>query len=460
MNEYDVVVVGGGPGGYVAAIRASQLGLKTAIVEKETLGGVCLNWGCIPTKALLRNAEVIHLLTRGAAFGFSFDNLKIDYEAAYKRSRQVVERQTKGVTYLMQKNKIAVYHGTASLKSNTQLEIQPSAELLAARQIIIATGARALQLPGVAIDGEKIITYREALSLTKAPASVVIAGSGPTGMEFATIWQRYGAKVTIVEMLPHLLPLEDEEISQEAERHYKRAGIAIKTGTRVAGMTKTAAGVEVTLVQGNNTEVITADKALTAAGFAPNSENLGLEAVGVQTNRGYIEIDRQMRTNIPNIYAVGDVTGKLGLAHVASAQGIIAAEASAGLKTPLLDYVKIPRCTYAYPEVASVGLTEKQARAAGYEVITAKFPFQPNGKALAMHDSIGFVKIVSEARYKEILGVHLIGSQVTELIAGPAGMIGLESTVEELARTIHPHPSLSEVIMEAARALAGYAIHL
>jgi dihydrolipoamide dehydrogenase len=460
MSEFDVVVIGGGPGGYVAAIRASQLGLKTAIVEKENLGGVCLNWGCIPTKALLRNAEVIHLLMEGDIFGFTFDNLKVDYQVAYKRSRQVVERQVKGVNYLMQKNKITVYQGTAALKSDTQLEIQPSGETLTAQYIIIATGARARQIPGVTPDGEKIITYHEALSLTEVPDSAVIAGSGPVGMEFATIWQRYGATVTVVEMLPVVLPFEDEDISREAEKQFERVGIIIKTEARVEGIVTTDDGVEVTLAQGDKTEVISADKALVAIGFAPNSENLGLETVGVHLNQGYIEIDDQMRTNVPNIYAIGDVTGKLGLAHVASTQGIIAAEAIAGLQTPALDYVKIPRCTYAYPEVASVGLTEKQAREAGYDVITAKFPFQPNGKARAMHDTVGFVKIVSEARYKEILGVHLIGGHVTELIAGPTGMISLESTAEELARTVHPHPTMSEVIMEAAHVLIGHAIHL
>ncbi len=360
----------------------------------------------------------------------------------------------------MQKNKITVYQGTAALKSNTQLEIQPSGETLTAQYIIMATGARARQIPGVTPDGEKIITYHEAVSLTEVPDSAIIAGSGPVGMEFATLWQRYGATVTVVEMLPFVLPFEDEDISREAEKQFERAGINIRTEARVEGIDTTDEGVEVTLAQGDKTEIISADKALVAIGFAPNSENLGLETVGVYTDQGYVEIDDQMRTNVPNIYAIGDVTGKLGLAHTASAQGIIAAEAIAGLHTPALDYVKIPRCTYSYPEVASVGLTEKQAREAGYDVITAKFPFQPNGKARAMHDIAGFVKIVSEARYKEILGVHLIGGHVTELIAGPTGMISLESTAEELARTVHPHPTMSEVIMEAAHILVGHAIHL
>lgn len=460
MKPFDVVVIGGGPGGYVAAIRAGQLGFKTALVEKENLGGVCLNWGCIPTKALLRNAEVIHLLGEGKTFGFKFENLSIDYSIAHSRSRQIVKRQTKGVDFLMKKNKISVYQGTARLKSSTQIEIQPEGETITARNIIIATGARAGLIPGVDVDGEKIITYREALNLSQVPGSVVVAGSGPIGMEFATIWNRYGSEVTVVEMLPHVLPLEDEAISREAEKQFKRTGMAIKTNAKVEKITTTDEGVQVIVAQGDKLEEIPADKALIAVGFVPNSENLGLEGVNVVTKRGYITIDDQMRTNVSNIYAIGDVTGKLGLAHVASAQGIIAAEAIAGLETPVLDYVKIPRCTYAYPEVASVGLTEREAQEANYEVITAEFPFRPNGKALAMHDPSGFVKIVSETRYQEILGVHLIGGHVTELIAGPTGMIGLETTAEELARTIHPHPTMSEVIMEAARALVGHAIHL
>ncbi len=461
MSEFDVIVVGGGPGGYVAAIRASQLGLKTAVVEKANLGGVCLNWGCIPTKSLLRNAEVIHLLEQGRTFGFGFENLTVDYSVAHKRSRQIAARQSKGVAFLMRKNKITVVEGTAQLKSATEVIVQPAGDVLTARNIIIATGARSRQIPGVQPDGEKVITFRDALDLKEVPASAVIVGAGPIGMEFATLWQRYGATVTVVEMLPHALPLEDEDISIEAEKQFKRAGIHVKTGALVQSIAPTETGADVTIAAGELQDVISAEKVLVAIGFVPNSENLGLETVGVTTTRrGHIEVDDQMRTSIPNIYAIGDVTGKLGLAHVASAQGIIAAEAIAGEETRVLDYAKIPRCTYAYPEVASVGLTETQAREQGYDVITAQFPFLPNGKALAMNENVGFVKIVAEAKYKEILGVHLIGGHVTELIAGPAGMITVEGTVEDLAQTIHPHPTMSEVIMEAAHILAGQPIHI
>jgi dihydrolipoamide dehydrogenase len=424
------------------------------------MGGVCLNWGCIPAKALLHNAEIIHLLQTGKQFGFHFDNLTIDYSAAHQRSRQVAERQNKGVDYLMRKNKIEVYKGTASLKSATEVSIQPAGETLTAKQIIIATGARVRPIPGVEIDGERVISYREAINLTEVPKSAIIAGSGPIGMEFATIWQRYGAAVTVVEMLPRVLPLEDEDISREAEKQFRLNGIEIRTNTRVDAITRISAGVEVTVSQNDKQETLAADVALVAIGFIPNSENLNLESVGVTTTKGNIDIDAQMRTSVPNIYAIGDVTGKLGLAHVASAQGLIAAEAIAGLKTHPLHYAKIPRCTYSAPEIASVGLTEQQAKEAGYEVITAKFPFQPNGKAAAMAEPVGFVKLVAEANYKEVLGAHFIGSHVTELIAGPTGMIGLETTAEELARTIHPHPTMSEVVMEAAHMLVGPAIHL
>ncbi len=461
MNNFDVIIIGGGPGGYVAAIRASQLGLKTAVVEQEALGGVCLNWGCIPTKSLLRNAEVIHLLSQGRTFGFKFDNLTVDYSAAHKRSRRVSQRLTKGVGFLMKKNKVTVIEGRAVLKSATEVEVQPSGQKLTAKNIIIATGASPQLIPGVEADGEKIITYRHALDLKEAPKSAIIVGAGPIGMEFATLWTRYGADVTVVEMLPHALPLEDEEISIEAEKQFKRAKIKIKTGARVESITPANEGVSVTVSSNNQSEVLSAQKVLVAIGFAPNSRNLGLESVGVQvTRRGHIEIDEQMRTNIPTVYAIGDVNGKLGLAHVASAQGIIAAEAIAGRETQTLDYVKIPRAVYAYPEVASVGLTEAQARERGYDVVTAKFPFQPNGKALAMDENIGFVKLVSESKHKKLLGVHLIGGHVTELIAGPSGMLTLEATAEELAHTIHPHPTMSEVIMEAAHALVGAPIHL
>ncbi len=461
MSEYDVVVIGSGPGGYVSAIRASQLGMSVALVEKENLGGVCLNWGCIPTKALLKNADVIHTLSEGRAYGFSFENLTVDYSAAHKRSRQVANRQSKGVTFLMRKNKITVVEGTAKLKSATQIEVQPSGEILTAKNIIIATGAKPRMIPGVTADGEKIITYRHALDLKDAPKSAVIVGAGPIGMEFATVWNRYGAAVTVVEMLPRVLPLEDEDISKEAARHFKKAGITLKTGAMVKAVVPTDAGVDVTIAVGDSEEVVSVEKVLVAIGFAPNSENLGLEDVGVAlTKHGHIEVDDQMRTNVPNVFAIGDVNGKLGLAHVASAQGIIAAEAIAGKETHALNYTNIPRCVYSYPEVASVGLTEAQANEQGFNVVTAQFPFLPNGKALAMNENIGFVKIVADKEHKEILGVHIIGAHVTELIAGPAGMLTVEATAEDLSQTVHPHPTMSEVIMEAAHVLVGMPIHI
>lgn len=460
MKEFDVVIIGGGPGGYVAAVRASQLGLKTALVEKEHLGGVCLNWGCIPTKSLLRNAEVVHSLSRGRTFGFRFENLSVDYAEAHRRSRSVVSRQTKRISILMKNHGIAVHEGTARLTSAQEVAIEPSGETLKAGNIILATGAKPRPLPGAPFDGDRVINYRRALELTDVPASVLIVGAGPIGMEFATLWSRYGAKVTVVEMMPRALLLEDEDVSAEAERQFKRVGIKVMTGSRVEGFTPRGDGLDVTVAAEDRKEVLTAQKALVAIGFAPNSDELGLETVGVKTSRGYVEIDERMRTSVPNIHAIGDVTGKLGLAHTASAQAMIAAEAIAGRATEALVYAKIPRCTYAYPEVASVGLTERQAKEQGYNVITAQCPFAANGKALAMDENFGFAKIVAEAKTKKILGVHLIGAHVTELIAGPAAMIRMGANADQLGLTVHPHPTLSEALMEAAHCLTGRAIHI
>ena len=460
MNDFDVVIIGGGPGGYVAAVRASQLGLKTALVEKEHLGGVCLNWGCIPTKSLLRNAEVIHLLSKGKAFGFKFENLSVDYGEAHKRSRSVATRQTKRIGILMKNHHVALYNGVGRLVTAREVEIDPSGERLTARNILVATGARPRPLPDYPFDGIRVINYRAALDLREIPSSAVIVGAGPIGMEFATLWNRYGSKVTVVEMMPHVMPHEDQDISVEAERQFRRVGIEVRTGARVEGISLEENGASVTVVQGEKREAISAQKVLVSIGFAPNSENIGLENIGVKRTQGYVEIDGRMATTVPNIYAIGDVTGKVGLAHAASAQGMVAAEAMAGRPAHALDYMKIARCTYAYPEVAAVGLSEKQAREAGYQVVTAQCPFAANGKALAMDDNYGFAKIVAEAKEKKILGVHLVGAHVTELIAGPAGLIRLGCTAEELAQTVHPHPTISEAIMEAAHALAGHAIHI
>ena len=459
MATYDTIVIGGGPGGYVAAIRASQLGQKTAVIEKQHMGGICLNWGCIPTKSLLRNADVANLLQDGKTFGFSFDNLKLDYAVAQKRSRQVSGRLVKGVGFLMKKNKIDVIEGTGTLKSTTEVEVD--GQVHEAKHIIIATGARAKLLPGIEINGKTLLTYHQALELTEVPESLVVIGAGAIGMEFSYIFKSYGADVTVVEMLPHALPLEDEDISQEIEKQFNRAGIKIRTGTMVDKVDDHGDRVTVTVSQGDETEELKADMALISIGVAPNSQNLGLEHAGVEVDdRGFIKIGDKMETNVPNIYAIGDVTGKLALAHVASAQGIIAANGIAGEPTRVLKYENMPRCTYTHPEVASVGLTEAQARERGYKIKTGKFPFQANGKALGMHENTGFVKVVAEDKYNEVLGVHLIGSHVTELVAGPTGMIGLETTLEEIANTVHPHPTLSEVVMEAAHAGLGEPIHM
>jgi len=460
MKDFDVVVIGGGPGGYVAAVRASQLGLKVALIEKEHLGGVCLNWGCIPTKSLLRNAEVIHLLSKAKAFGFKFDNLSVDYGEAHKRSRSVVTRQTKRISILMKNHGIAVHEGVGRFTSARDVVIEPSGETLKAKHIILATGARPRPLPGIAFDGERVINYRAALDLKQVPSSAVIVGAGPIGMEFATLWSRYGSKVTVVEMMPHVLPNEDEDVSVEAERQFRRVGIDVRTGARVERISLEENGVCVTIAEGDKRGTISAQKVLVSIGFAPNSEDLGLEKVGVGMTKGHVDVDGRMAASVPNLYAIGDVTGKLGLAHVASAQGMIAAEAIAGRPIDALDYMKIPRCTFAYPEVASVGLSEKQARGMGYDVVASQCPFAANGKALAMDDNFGFAKIVAETKEKKILGVHLIGGHVTELIAGPSGMIKLGCTAEELAQTVYPHPTMSEAIMEAAHALVGHAIHI
>jgi dihydrolipoamide dehydrogenase len=467
VDNYDVIVIGGGPGGYVAAIRAAQLGLRTAVVEREHLGGVCLSWGCIPSKALLRNAEIAELLQRGKDFGFSFDNLKLDYEVAYKRSRRVSDGRVKGVQFLMKKNKIDVYQGTARLRSATQVDVTSVPEApgvngnkfdgtLNGKNIIIATGARARSIPGVVIDGEKIITYRKALDLKQVPQSIAIIGAGPIGMELGYVFSAYGSQVTIIEMLPRVLPLEDEEVSPEVARAFTRLGANLLTDAKVESLTQTATGIEVKA----KGQTVQADMALVAIGFAPNTENIGLEAAGVKTERGAIVIDANMRTNVPNIYAIGDVTAKLMLAHVGSAMGIVAAETIAGAQTVELDYPYMPRCTYCHPQVASMGLTEKQAREQGYEVKAGKFPFLANGKAQGLGDYAGFVKVVADAKYGEILGVHMVGPEVTELLPEWVLARNQELTPHEIARSVHAHPTLSEVLMEAAEAVTGQSIHI
>ena len=461
MKIYDLIVIGGGPGGYVAAVRATQLGLTTALVEKEALGGTCLNWGCVPTKSLLRNSEVLHLLGKGKTFGFSFDNLVVDYGIAHKRSRSVVKRQTRRLAALMKNSGVDVYEDSASFADTHVIELKESGTRLEAKNCIIATGAKSRQLPGAAYDGEKIISYRRALELTELPKSAVIVGAGPIGMEFATIWNSYGTEVTVVEALSHVLPLEDEDVSIEAEKQFKKNGISILTGALVENAACTDSGVDVGVKTEGGVEPISADLMMVSIGFIPNTAELGLKNAGVDLDRaGAIVVDERMQTSTPHIFAIGDVTAKMGLAHVASAQAMIAAEEIAGSSTVQLEYQNVPRCTYSRPEVASVGLTEQQARENGYDVATAQCPFLANGKAMGMDDNSGFVKIVSDTKTNKILGVHMIGGHVTEMISGPTGTIFMEGTLDDLGNTVHPHPTLSEAIMETAHKLSGHAIHI
>ncbi len=465
MSDYEVIVIGAGPGGYVAAIRAAQLGLKTAIVEKEYLGGVCLNVGCIPSKSLLRNAELAHILReRAGEFGISFENLSLDYAAAVDRSRKVSKRLTSGVGFLMKKNKIDVYMGTARLVAKDRLEVtdgEGNTQELAAKNIILATGSHSAMIPGVQVDGEKVLTYLEAILQTKRPESVVIIGAGAIGVEFATIWNSYGTRVTLVEMLPRILPLEDEEVSKELEKAFKKRDIDILTGHKVQSVQTTEKGVQVKVSNGEAEKTLEAEQALVAIGFKPNSADLGLEAAGVEVDeRGFIKVDERMATNVPGIWAIGDVTGQLLLAHVASAMGIVCAENIAGVETVTLDYRMMPRATFCQPQVASFGLTEAQAKEEGYEIKVGRFPFQPNGKALGLGDYAGWVKIIADAKYGEILGAHMIGPEVSELLPELTLAHNLELTAQEIARNVHIHPTLSEVIMEAAHGVEGHMIHM
>jgi dihydrolipoamide dehydrogenase len=465
MSSYDVIVIGAGIGGYVAAIRAAQLGLQTAIIEKQWLGGVCLNVGCIPSKALLKNAEIARLLRGGSKeFGFSFENLKLDYSSAVKRSRQVSNRLTKGVDFLMRKNQIDVHLGVAQLVARDKVLVTSAngkTSELKTKNLIIATGAYSINLPGVEPDGEYILTYIDAILQERLPESAIIIGAGAIGVEFATIWHSYGVPVTIVEMLPRLVPLEDEEVGNDLGKLFTKQGIKFLTGFRVDNIERAVKSVHVRISSQGNEQTLDAEQALVAIGFKPNSRNLGLEELGVKlSERGFIEIDNKMATNIPGIWAIGDVTGKLMLAHVASAQGMVCAEAIAGLEIPTLDYEMMPRATYCQPQIASFGLTEAQARDRGYEVKIGRFPFQANGKALGLGDYAGWVKIITEAKYGEILGAHMIGPEVTELLPELTIAQMMELTANDIARNVHAHPTLSETLMEAAHAVGGYAIHI
>ena len=465
MDVYDVVVIGAGPAGYVCAIRCAQLGLKTAIVDKQWLGGVCLNVGCIPSKALLRNAEVAHILReRGKEFGFSFDNLTLDYEVAVKRSRQVSDRLTRGVGFLMKKNNIPVFMGNARLTAPDTVSItdnEAKTTELKTKNAVIATGAATIVPPAWKVDGKNILTYLEAILQPKLPKSAIIIGAGAIGVEFATIWSSYGIPVTIVEMLPRLLPLEDEEVSLELAKAFSRRKINVLVGHRVESLQvqDSLASLQATGEKGPVT--LGAEQALVAIGFRPNSHDLGLEQLGVRlTDKGAVDIDERMATNVPGIWAIGDVTARLMLAHVGSAQGIVCAENIAGAETVQLNYEMMPRATYCQPQVASFGLTESQAKERGLEVKVGRFPFQANGKALGLGDYTGWVKIISEAKYGEILGAHMIGPEVTELLPELTIAQMMELTPAEIARNVHAHPTLSETLMEAAHVAEGQPIHI
>src|SRR5512146_1953950 len=464
-DNYDVVVIGAGPAGYVAAIRAAQLKQKVAIVDKQWLGGVCLNVGCIPSKSLLKNAEVAHTLrARGKDFGFSFDNLKLDYGVAVKRSRQNSDRLVKGVGFLMRKNAVTVYMGEAKLKDKNTIAVtdaEKKATELNAKNIIVATGATAAVPAAWKVDGQKVVTYLEAILQEKLPKSVIVIGSGAIGVEFSTVWRSYGVDVTIVEMLPRLVPLEDEEVSKELKKEFEKRGIKCLVNNKVESVEATDTGVRVKVSADGKETTLEADQALVAIGFRPNSKGLGLEEVGVKiSDRGFVEINEKMQTSVPNIYAIGDVTGKLMLAHVGSAMGILAAEAIAGAETVTLDYEMMPRATYSQPQVASFGLTEAQAKERGYTIKVGRFPFQANGKALGLGDYAGWVKLVVDEKYGEILGAHMIGPEVTELLPELTLAHLMELTPAEIARNVHAHPTLTEVLMEAAHAAEGSPIHI
>ncbi len=464
-DTYDVVVIGAGPAGYVAAIRAAQLGQKTAIVDKQWLGGVCLNVGCIPSKSLLKNAEVAYTLReRGREFGFSFENLKLDYSVAVKRSRHVSDRLTKGVAFLMKKNNITVHLGTAKLTAQDSVEVtgkDGKVTELKARNIILATGASATVPPAWKMDGQKVLTYLEAILQEKLPKSVVIIGAGAIGMEFATVWNGYGVDVSVVEMLPHVLPLEDEEAASEVAKAFTKRGVKLLAGHKVELVETTETGVRVTVSSEGQTKVLEAEQALVAIGFRPNSKGLGLEEVGVKlSERGFVEINEKMATNVPGIWAIGDLTGKLMLAHVGTAQGIVCAENIGGVETVILDYEMMPRAMYCSPQVAAFGITEAQAMQRGYTVKVARFPFQANGKALGLADYAGWVKLIVDEKYGELLGASMVGPEVTELLPELTLAHMMELTPAEIARNVHAHPTLSESLMEAAHVAEGMGIHI
>jgi len=462
-SKYDLLVIGSGPGGYVAAIRASQLGMKVGIVEKAELGGICLNWGCIPTKALLKSAQVYEYIQHAKDYGIDVKDAKADFSAMVKRSREVAGGMSKGVQFLLKKNKIEVINGFGKLVKAKTVEVTDDAgkkSEVQAEHIIVATGGRSRELPNLKIDDKKVIGYRKAMSLDKQPKSMVIVGSGAIGVEFAYFYHSIGTKVTIVEFMPRIVPVEDEDISKQLERNFKKSGIEVMTSAEVTQVDTSGKGCKVTIKTKSGEEKVECDIVLSAVGISTNIEGIGLENVGVVTDKGKVIVDDYYKTNIPGIYAIGDIVHGPALAHVASAEGIICVEKIAGHNPEPLDYNNIPGCTYCSPEIASVGYTEKAAKEAGYEIKVGKFPFTASGKAKAAGAPDGFVKVIFDAKYGEWLGAHMIGANVTEMIAEVVAARKLETTGHEIIKSVHPHPTMSEAVMEAAADAYGEVIHL
>ncbi len=458
MSKYDVIVLGSGPGGYVTAIRASQLGLKTAVIEKESLGGVCLNWGCIPTKALLKSAQVFDYLKHAEDYGLSVKQYNKDFTKVVARSRSVADGMSKGVQFLMKKNKIDVLKGFGKLKPGKKVDVEGTE--YSADHIIVATGSRSRVLPNLPQDGKKVIGYREAMTLEKQPKSMIIVGSGAIGVEFAHFYNTMGTDVTLIEFQPNIVPVEDIDVSKQFERSFKKAGIKVMTNSSVEKVNTTGKTVKATVKTKKGEEIIEADVVLSAVGIVSNIEGIGLEDVGIVSDKGKIMVNDYYQTNIPGYYAIGDVTPGQALAHVASAEGITCVEKIAGMHVEAIDYGNIPGCTYATPEIASVGMTEKQAKEAGYELKIGKFPFSASGKASAAGTKDGFVKVIFDAKYGEWLGCHMIGAGVTDMIAEAVLGRKLETTGHEVLKTIHPHPTMSEAVMEAVADAYGEVIHL
>ncbi|ATL42979.1 dihydrolipoyl dehydrogenase [Elizabethkingia sp. HX WHF] len=462
MN-YDIIVIGSGPGGYVTAIRASQLGFKTAIIEKENLGGICLNWGCIPTKALLKSAQVFKYIEHAEEYGLNKVEPSFEFPNIIQRSRGVANKMSKGIEFLMKKNKIDVILGTAKVLPGKKVEVtdaEGKKQTYAGQNIIIATGARSRELPNLPQDGKKVIGYRQALSLPEQPKSMIVVGSGAIGVEFAYFYSSLGTKVTVVEFLPNIVPLEDEEVSKHLEKSLKKAGIEVMTNSSVESVDTTGEGVKAKVKTAKGEVVLEADVVLSAVGIQANIENIGLEEVGIKTDKGRVLVNEWYQTNVPGYYAIGDIIPTQALAHVASAEGITCVEKIKGMHVDKIDYGNIPGCTYCLPEIASVGLTEKQAKEKGYEIKVGKFPFSASGKATANGDTDGFVKVIFDAKYGEWLGCHMIGTGVTELVAEAVVARRLETTGHEIIKSIHPHPTLSEAIMEAVAAAYGEVIHI